>query len=148
MKKLYFLIALVSMLASSAMAQVAVNTDGSLPDPSAGLDVKFNIKGLLPPRMTFAERNSILNPAEGLTVFCTNCNTDGTAVLSTFQGGHWRDISKGCPSPISSCSYPIQVVTQFIWNRQNAPITFVLKGKQCMITLHWNARILFFDAYV
>ena len=52
MKKIYFLIALVSMMASSAMAQVGVNSDNSLPDNSAMLDVKSTSRGFLPPRLT------------------------------------------------------------------------------------------------
>lgn len=53
-------------------AQVAVNTDGSLPDNSAILDIKSTSKGLLAPRMTFAQRNAIVNPAAGLTIFQTD----------------------------------------------------------------------------
>lgn len=51
-------------------AQVAVNSDGSAPDNSAMLDVKSTTMGILAPRMTFAERNAIINPAKGLMVFC------------------------------------------------------------------------------
>ncbi|MEC3874991.1 hypothetical protein [Chryseobacterium salviniae] len=43
-------------------------------DPSAMLDVNSKTKGLLPPRMTQAERDAIVLPAEGLVVYCTDCN--------------------------------------------------------------------------
>ena len=62
----------------SSFSQVGINSDKSAPDPSAGLDVKFSDKGFLPPRMTFDDRNAIVSPHEGLMVYCTNCNTDGT----------------------------------------------------------------------
>ena len=127
MKKLCFLVAVVSMIVSSAIAQVAVNTDGSLPDNSAMLDVKSTTKGLLPPRMTFDQRNAITNPAEGLTVFCTNCNTDGTAVLSTYQGGQWRNISWGCATPVPYSGTHTADVTQIIWNWISVPITIGYK---------------------
>ena len=128
MKKLCFLVVLVSMLTSSALAQVAVNTDGSLPDNSAMLDVKSTAKGFLPPRMTFAERNSIPNPAEGLTVYCTNCNADGTGVTCTYSCcWQWRNNTSSCPTPIPALNYPIRDVTQIIWNWQNAPITLGYK---------------------
>lgn len=54
--------------------QVSISTDNSLPDNSAMLDIKSTQKGLLPPRMTFNQRDSIINPASGLFVFCTNDN--------------------------------------------------------------------------
>ena len=62
--------------------QVAINTDGNNPDTSAGLDVKFDNKGLLVPRMTRIQRTAIASPAEGLMVYCTNCGTNGS--LSIF----------------------------------------------------------------
>ena len=40
-------------------AQVAVNTDGTTPDPSAMLDVKSTNRGMLDPRMTSAQRTAI-----------------------------------------------------------------------------------------
>lgn len=48
------------------------------PNASAKLDVSSTTQGFLPPRMTFfAERNAIVNPAQGLIVYCTNCGTNG-----------------------------------------------------------------------
>ena len=57
-------------------SQVSINTDGSLPDNSAMLDVKSTAKGVLLPRMTLAQRNAITSPAAGLTIFQTD-NTPG-----------------------------------------------------------------------
>ncbi|MCB9332191.1 MAG: hypothetical protein H6574_13995 [Lewinellaceae bacterium] len=54
-------------------AQVSVNQDNSAPDPSAMLDVKSTNKGLLPPRMTEAQRDAIQNPTPGLIIYCTDC---------------------------------------------------------------------------
>jgi uncharacterized protein (TIGR02145 family) len=55
-------------------AQMSVNSDGSPPDNSAMLDVKSTIMGLLPPRMTTAQRDAISNPAAGLTIYNTDLN--------------------------------------------------------------------------
>lgn len=52
-------------------AQVSIQTDGSNPDPSAMLDVKSTTKGILIPRMTFAQEQAIVSPAQGLMVFNT-----------------------------------------------------------------------------
>jgi trimeric autotransporter adhesin len=62
----------ILLIAFSAYGQVAVNTDGSSPDPSAMLDVKSTNKGLLAPRMSTAQRLAIGSPAEGLMVYDTD----------------------------------------------------------------------------
>ncbi|RLD60410.1 MAG: hypothetical protein DRJ05_04700, partial [Bacteroidetes bacterium] len=49
------------------MAQVAINNDGSNPDPSAILDINSTNKGFLIPRV--ADTNAISNPAEGLQIY-------------------------------------------------------------------------------
>ncbi len=68
MKKLFSL--LFFFLPVLLFAQsVAINTDGSLAETTAILDIKSNSKGLLIPRMTSAERTGIISPAIGLTVF-------------------------------------------------------------------------------
>ena len=90
MKKKLLLAGLLTILVLVTLqlsAQVGINTDGSQPDPSAGLDVKFSNKGFLLPRMTRAELYSIANPADGLLVFCTDCGTGGSGVLSMFLSG-------------------------------------------------------------
>jgi trimeric autotransporter adhesin len=56
----------------AAQAQMAINTDGSLPDNSAMLEVKSSSKGLLIPSMTIAQRNAVPAPANGLMVFQTD----------------------------------------------------------------------------
>lgn len=83
----------------SIQAQVAVNTDGTAPDNSAMLDVKSSTKGILAPRMTLAQRNTIINPATGLLIFQTdagpglyfNSGTPAVPVwaLVGFNAGQW-----------------------------------------------------------
>jgi hypothetical protein len=74
MKKLSFFIALLWFSNGLLFAQVGINTDNSAPDPSAGLDVNFNNKGFLPPRVALTAVNSALPvtaPAVGLLVYNT-----------------------------------------------------------------------------
>jgi len=73
MKTIMILISLA--FAMHAGAQVAISTDNSAPDNSAMLDIKSSDKGILIPRMSAAERNTISNPAKGLLVFCTDENS-------------------------------------------------------------------------
>jgi hypothetical protein len=70
MKNIFYVLFLA--LSLSVNAQVAINTDGSLPDNSAMLDVKSTSKGLLLPRMTRIQRNAIVNPATGLMIYQTD----------------------------------------------------------------------------
>lgn len=68
--KLFTIIGLMFFLPVAVMAQsLSVNTDGTVADASAMLDVKSTTKGLLVPRMSRTERNAIASPATGLLVF-------------------------------------------------------------------------------
>ncbi len=116
------------MICQQLEAQVGVNTDGSNPDQSAILDAKSTTKGFLPPRMTFEQRNAIPNPTEGLMVFCTNCNADGTGLLSMYQGGRWRNFLWECTAPFSpTTGENIPNTTQIIWNWEPVPIALGYK---------------------
>ena len=74
MKKL-FIFLVVSITGVAVYSQsVAINTDGSLPHPSAMLDVKNANKGVLLPRTSTTTRNTI--PAvKGLMVYDTTTNS-------------------------------------------------------------------------
>ena len=74
-------------LPAALQAQVAVNTDGSTAAPSAMLDVKSNIMGMLIPRMTTAERTDIAAPATSLLVFDTDTNT-----FWFYNGTQWEQL--------------------------------------------------------
>jgi len=79
----------------SLFAQVAINTTGNTPEPSAGLDIDFNTKGLLPPRLTSAERDAISNPAAGLLIF----NSE-TTCYNYYSGISWMEWCGTCvPEP-------------------------------------------------
>jgi hypothetical protein len=76
---------MIGMLFARSSAQVAINADGTQPNPSAGLDVKFSDKGFLPPRMTTSQINAISSPASGLMAF----NTESNSPLY-YNGSAWR----------------------------------------------------------
>jgi hypothetical protein len=104
-------------------AQVAITTDNSAADNSAMLDVKSNSKGLLAPRMTYAQRNAIASPSEGLVVICTNCKTDGSGCISLFMGGQWLNLAGTCDPPVAPPEGShVQSNTQITWNWSAVPI--------------------------
>jgi hypothetical protein len=75
----------------NTFSQVAINTDGSVPDNSAMLDIKSTGKGLLLPRMTNDQRNAIVSPANGLMIF----QTDNIPGFYYYNGSAWVVIAEG-----------------------------------------------------
>ena len=71
MKQIFTLLAAVVFTATT-YAQVGIGTTS--PDASSALDITSTTKGLLPPRMTTAERDAI-SAAKGLVLFNTTTNT-------------------------------------------------------------------------
>ena len=112
MKKISCLIPLLLFIGNTLVAQVGINSDNSAPDPSAGLDVKFIDKGVLPPRMTAGQRDAIAGPAEGLMVFCTDCGANGS--LSQFSNGEWRTFTP-CNTPSTSSASNTVSPGQITW---------------------------------
>lgn len=66
------------------------------PDTSAQFEVKSSSKGLLLPRMTFAQRNAIANPAPGLMIWCTDCDE-----MQVYNGAVWKNMSGAAASGVS-----------------------------------------------
>ncbi len=99
-------------------AQVGINVDNSEPDGSAMLDVKSSNKGLLPPRMTHAEMNAIVNPANGLIIYCTDCSNSGNGALAMFVSGLWYIFAPtSCILPLfPSSGIHTPAATQITWN--------------------------------
>ncbi|MCX6306891.1 MAG: hypothetical protein NT040_18145 [Bacteroidetes bacterium] len=95
MKKFIFFAAIIVFAIVRAVAQVGINANSSAPDPSAGLDVNFDNKGLLPPRVALTAINSsvpVAAPAVGLLVY--NTATAGTAPNNVVPGYYyWNGIA-------------------------------------------------------
>ncbi len=105
------------LIGNQLHSQVSINTDGSQPDPSAGVEVKFNNRGILPPRMTNAEMSTIANPANGLMVYCTDCGATGTGAMMMFKGGSWIAMNVNCINPATPfAGTNVPSLTQIIWN--------------------------------
>jgi uncharacterized protein (TIGR02145 family) len=114
--RLFFLLYLLTA-GISLSAQVAINSDGSLPDSSAGLDVNFTDKGLLLPRMLHAQMIAIANPADGLIIYCTDCGISGNGALAIFISNAWYMLTPACIVPfIPSAGIHVATSNQIVWN--------------------------------
>ncbi|MCX6303641.1 MAG: DUF1566 domain-containing protein [Bacteroidetes bacterium] len=92
MKNLSFLIVFMLLFSSTLLAQVGINTDNLPPDPSAGLDVNFSDKGLLPPRVELTApyvAAPVVAPATGLLVY--NTATSGNPPDNVVPGYYYWD---------------------------------------------------------
>ena len=100
MKKILILLAIFTSIVATAQS-VGINADGSSANASAMLDVSSTTKGFLPPRMTYAQRETITSPAIGLMIYCTNCGP-GTGEPQFYNGSAWVNMIGGTALSISS----------------------------------------------
>jgi len=124
---LLFLIVPLTVISGLAQNGVAINSLGNAPHSSAILDISSNNKGFLIPRMSTAERDLIINPAEGLQIY----NTD-TKCFEFFAYGVWQIMS--CASPSSSWVCGDQIVDV----RDGQTYNTVPIGSQCWIKENLN----------
>ena len=100
--KIFFLLLSALLMNINIFAQsVGINADGSTPNSSAMLDVSSTTKGLLPPRMTNAQKIAISSPAAGLMVWCSDCGSHGE--IQVYNGTNWTNITGGIPGSPFSC---------------------------------------------
>lgn len=94
---------LIATLFSTTLIAQSIGVGTNNPHPSAQLDVSSTNKGFLPPRMTAVQRDSIVSPAAGLIVYCTNCDTAGQ--MQYFNGNTWRNMM-GAPAALPPIGQP------------------------------------------
>ena len=86
------------LLSSAGNSQVGISAGNCAPDPSAGLDVNFSNKGLLPPRVALSGLTipaPVVSPAVGLIVF--NTVNAGTAPDNVTVGYYFWDGTRWIP---------------------------------------------------
>lgn len=77
---------IASFFTSTAFSQsLSINTTAAVADSSAILDVSSTQKGMLIPRMTAVQKNTIAGPATGLLIY----QTDGTSGFYYYDGANW-----------------------------------------------------------
>jgi uncharacterized protein (TIGR02145 family) len=99
------------------------------PHPSAELDIQSTQRGFLPPRMTYAQRNAIVNPAQGLMIYCTDCGPKGE--WQGFDGQIWVKMNgeiASSPLPIPDTSIPSITIGSQIWSTNNLDVARYRNG--------------------
>jgi hypothetical protein len=89
MNKLILIVAVIVLNCNCLFSQVAINYDGSAANNAAILDLKSNDKGLLLPRLNYAEVQAIQSPPNGLLVYCTDCGPNGLGAMAIFTAEQW-----------------------------------------------------------
>jgi len=91
MRKLINLVLIISSMLISVQIytqNLGISANVFTPDSSAGLEIQFTNKGLLIPRMTTAQRDSISNPAQSLLIFNTT-----TKCYEGYLDGAWKQLA-------------------------------------------------------
>ena len=111
---------MVLLLPARVFSQsLSINTDGSVADNSAILDVKSTTKGLLIPRLTTVQKLAIATPAESLKVYDTNTKT-----FWYYNGTVWKEIPDGSNSWNLSGNILNNPANQFIGTLDMNPLLF------------------------
>jgi len=116
MKKELAILFCLAITITSIAQTVGIGT--ATPATSAQLDVSSTTKGLLPPRMTTAQRDAIESPADGLIIF--NTTTNGVEI-KTILG--WISLSASSADALPT----IQIGTQK-WMSKNLDVAFYRNG--------------------
>lgn len=87
MKKFTLCFFCIAKLVFSAASQnVGIGT--STPDATAQLEISSNNKGMLIPRLTTAQRDAIVNPANGLMIYNSSLNQ-----YNFYNGTRWQNVN-------------------------------------------------------
>lgn len=130
--KLNFGILAMLFISGTAIAQVGLGT--ATPDPSAALDVVSTTQGFLPPRLTTSERDAIVNPAIGLTIYnkehqclnvfigywkntCAISNAGPDEVFNPITGLTWMDKNLGATQVATSSTDAASYGDLYQWGR-------------------------------
>ena len=84
-------------LSSATVNGKVIAGASSAASSSAVLEANSTTQGFLPPRMTYAQRNLISNPATGLIIFCSDCGLYGEPQF--YDGNNnWRKFDQSLGS--------------------------------------------------
>jgi Fibrobacter succinogenes major domain (Fib_succ_major) len=84
------IVLVTTLIAKAQIVSEKIGDNSTIIVPSAVLEIESTTKGFLPPRMTYIQRNAIVNPTAGLIIRCTNCGTYGE--LQLYNGSVWTNL--------------------------------------------------------
>lgn len=97
MKMLKEILISVAAICITVLTKGQVGIGTNTPVNSAALEISSTSQGLLPPRMTYAQRNVITGPVAGLQVWCSDCGSYGE--MQVFNGISWTNMIGGTATP-------------------------------------------------
>lgn len=98
MKKLTLLFVLLTVGSAAFSQGVKVGSTPGNPDASSIFELESTDQGFLPPRMSSAQRDAIVSPADGLVIFNTTTNC-----LNYMVAGFWQEVCGVCiPQPTTA----------------------------------------------
>lgn len=103
-KRLVALSIIVSVLACSgvlAQKQQKIGTNANNINSSAVLELESNSRGFLPPRMTLAQRNTIVSAAAGLIIYCSDCGNGEIQFYNSVSAWQGLRVVAGGSTPVS-----------------------------------------------
>jgi uncharacterized protein (TIGR02145 family) len=101
MKKIVLLFITCLLNGNFLLSQVAINSDGGVPDNSAMLDVKSSEMGFLFPRLSSDARNAIPSPETGLLIYNTSSN-----LFNYYNGSQWCQVESSVSSTTTGSYRP------------------------------------------
>ena len=140
-KRVVFFILLFSFLLGKLSSQTMVVTDDpayTTGHPSSILDLTSKGKGLLPPRMTLAQRLGITSPAAGLMLF----QTDSSSGFYYYTGSFWVPFAYGTGSQWISSGKNIYYSTGNVGIGTNNPISALSIGKGSKFQVDSSGNII------
>lgn len=121
MKRLIFnQLALIAMLFISAGVNAQVGVGTTSPNASSILDLTSTAKGMLVPRMTEAQKNSVSTPATGLLIY----QTDAEAGFWYYDGTAWIPFMRGDAGWLLTGNSGTVDGTNFLGTLDDVPLYF------------------------
>ncbi len=110
--KFYSILIIALLFVLNSNAQVAINTDGSIADPNAILDIKSTTKGLLIPRSSSATISALASAKNGMMMYDTTYQR-----LRMRTESIWRDVVDS-----RSWSRNLSTSEQVVWTSDSVGI--------------------------
>ena len=112
------------LLSTKGFSQsLSINTDGSVADTSAILDIKSNTKGMLIPRTSTSSRLAIATPANGLILYDTT-----TSSFWYYDAITWKEITNASNTWNLAGNAGTDSVTNFLGTTDDQPLRLRLNN--------------------